>query len=52
VAELKARGLSDEAVAMYQQSRLAIDHSLDSLLAMRIGNSNALFLEMVPWQCS
>lgn len=32
-AELKARGLSERAVGMYQQSREAIEQSLDSMLA-------------------
>ena len=32
-AELKARGLSDRAVAMYRQSRQAIGQSLDNMLA-------------------
>lgn len=31
--ELKARGLSDRAVKMYEQSRAAIEQSLDSMLA-------------------
>jgi hypothetical protein len=31
--ELKARGMSDKAIAMYQQARQAINQSLDNLLA-------------------
>jgi hypothetical protein len=43
-AELKARGMSDKAVAMYRQSRQAIETSLDNLLASDVYRT-AAFME-------